>query len=359
MKKILSVFLVAGLFLPCFSQTTNYSPMGGEGAVYYLPKTGVKVHVRVEKTTYTPGELCKYAERSLKMTGVAQEASETYRVVSYGVSTFAIPDKDRSYTMKLNAKSAATNVVLSDEGVLLAINAEPRTIEEYKPFVPAKRPVAVNPRQFLTEEMLAAGSYSKLAELVALEIYDIRDSRAMLTRGQADYMPSDGEQLRLMLNDLAVQDEALTSLFCGTTVRDTTEHVVTYIPEPTADEAPVKEVLFRLSKSRGIVDADDLSGAPYYVYVEDLFNAPDPDEDAMEAMARSARAGGVYVNVPGKVLLKLYQGAREVLSTNLFLGQFGYPELLSNDLFFKHPTTKLTLNPITGGVLKLEAESPK
>ena len=49
-----------------FSQTqiSDYKPgLTAEGAVYYLPKTAIRVAVKVEKTTYAPGEFCKYAER--------------------------------------------------------------------------------------------------------------------------------------------------------------------------------------------------------------------------------------------------------------------------------------------------------
>lgn len=47
----------------------------------------------------------------------------------------------------------------------------------------------------MTEEILIAGSTAKMAELVAKEIYNIRESKNSLTRGQADYMPKDGAAL--------------------------------------------------------------------------------------------------------------------------------------------------------------------
>ena len=34
-----------------------------EGVVYYLPKTQIEVKVTVTQTTYTPGELCQYANQ--------------------------------------------------------------------------------------------------------------------------------------------------------------------------------------------------------------------------------------------------------------------------------------------------------
>lgn len=68
----------------------------------------------------------------------------------------------------------------------------------------------INPRDFLTEEILMAGSTAKMAELVAKEIYNIRESKNALVRGQADNMPKDGEQLKIMLANLEEQEAAMT-----------------------------------------------------------------------------------------------------------------------------------------------------
>lgn len=52
-----------------------------------------------------------------------------------------------------------------------------------------------------------------MAELVAKEIYNIRESKNALLRGQADNMPSDGAQLKIMIDNLNLQEEAMTKMF--------------------------------------------------------------------------------------------------------------------------------------------------
>ena len=67
-----------------FSQTqiSDYKPgITAEGAVYYLPKTAIRVAMKIEKTTYTPGEFCKYAERYLRQKEVRQNAAVSHRVI--------------------------------------------------------------------------------------------------------------------------------------------------------------------------------------------------------------------------------------------------------------------------------------
>jgi len=338
------------------AQTATSAYMPGvtpEGAVYLLPKTGIKVTVLIEKTTYTPGELCKYAERYLRIKDASPTPSVSYRITNIRQEAFAVADTSKHYAIEFNSKTVATNVRLSDDGILLAINAEPNLLPVTKPFVAAPRPASVNPRQYMNEETLAAGSTAKMAELIAQDIYEIRESRNLLVRGQADNMPKDGEQLRLMLNQLDKQDMAMTSLFTGTTIKDTTEYSMTIIPDKTSD----KKVLFRFSQKLGLLENDDLAGVPYYYMAEDLKTVP--PVEVIDPKKKNKQAQGVYVNIPGK-LRSTISHAQGIVDTAEFpAGQFGNVELLSGALFNKRYTTRLWLHPLSGAVEKIDVEQNK
>ena len=241
----------------------------------------------------------------------------------------------------------------AEDGVLLAINAEPNYQELPTPFKAAPKPAAVNPRQFMNEEILVAGSTAKMAQLTAQEIYDIRDSRSQLVKGQADFMPKDGDQMKLMLSQLDMQDKALTSLFAGTAVCDTLEEVFIVSPNQELKKTP----LFRFSKHFGLVDADDLSGTPYYISVQNLTQLPATDQE--QAAKKKKAENGLYYNVPGKLRSIIYSGNNAVSKEDFPAAQFGNVELLNAELFNKHYGTKLWMNPLTGGIDKLEAEQPK
>ena len=357
MRKILLVFFTFHCsLLTTLAQTAVSTYLPGvtpEGAIYLLPKTGIRIAVQVEKTTYAPGELCKYAERYLRIKDVSPTPSVNYRITDIRQEAYAVADTSKHYAIEFNAKTAATNVRLSDDGILLAINADPTTIPATKPFVAAPRPASVNPRQYMNEETLAAGSTAKMAELIAQDIYEIRESRNLLVRGQADNMPKDGEQLRLMLNQLDKQDQAMTSLFIGITEKDTTEHTITVIPDKMSDQ----QVLFRFSQKLGLLESDDFAGVPYYYKVEDLKTVP--PVEVIDPKKKNKQAPGVYVNVPGK-LRSTISDAKGVISTAEFpAGQFGNVELLSGALFNKRYTTRLWLNPLSGAVEKIDVEQPK
>lgn len=346
-------------FLPCSAQTqlSPYQPgVTPEGAVYMLPRTALQLRVLVEKTTYKPGDFARYAQRYLRLNDVGLEPTTSYSVVSVIPEAIGVPDTTKAFSVKFNAKTVAANVALSDDGLLLAINADPQPLKLAPAFKPAPKPTSLNPRQFMNEDILSAGSTAKMAELTAREIYDLRENRNLLIKGQADFMPSDGAQLQLMLNQLELQDRALTQLFQGTIQRDTTEHVITFMPtESIADQVP-----FRLSQLTGLVKADDLSGTPYYINIEDITTLPSIDEEAASKVKKKLVQTGIYVNVPGKMRVSVYnKDAQRIASTELPAAQFGYVELLSGDLFNKHYTTRLWLNPVSGGVDRLEAEQPK
>jgi hypothetical protein len=359
MRRFLSTLFVISCSLHVFSQTlvASYHPgVTSEGAIYYLPKTALRITVQVERSSFTPGEFCKYAERYLRMKDVITEPTINYSIITIQQEPVAVADTSKCYAIKFDARTSACNVRLSADGILLAINTDEKVATPWSSVNNQKkngRKELINPHSYLSEEILAAGSTAKMAELIAQEIYEIRESRNLLTRGQADYMPKDGEQLRLMLNKLEEQNLALTSLFTGVTVSDTTEYTFTITPNKDIEN----RVLFRLSDKLGIIDADDLAGVPYYINIENLKTVP--PVEVIDPKKKQKQANGVYVNIPGKLRSTISNAQKMMVSNEFPAGQFGNVELLSGALFNKRYTTHLQLHPISGAVEKLQADQPK
>lgn len=342
----------AALLLAASGAKSQTAPLSVEGATYCLPKTQLQFSLQIEKTTYTPGDLAPYASRYLRRDDIKLDPSAEYRIVGIRMSQKAVPDTAKCFTAKADQKHSIRRIEKDENGVLLAINAEPQKAKESAPFVPAPKRKGVNPRDFLTAEMLNAGSKAKMAELCVQEIYDIRENRGLLSKGQADFMPKDGEQLRLMLNSLDAQERALLQLFEGTAEADTTEQVVVFEPVREVD----KQLLFRFSRLLGLTDADDLGGNPYYIRIEDLHTAPvleggDAKKDKDNV--------GIYVNLPGKIRATIFNADRMLGSFELYAPQFGTTESLSGELFSKKCTSRLVLNALTGSIESLQTEPIK
>lgn len=337
--------LLCGILLA--ATTAGIRAQSVEGTSYCLPKLSLRFTVKVEKTTYTPGRLAPYARTYMK-TDVAQQPSETYRIIGVDADPYATPDTSRQFTLTLNKKTSISNVSLTADGQLLAINADATqpTLAE-RTFTPARRPAALNPADYMTQDMLRAGSSAKIAELVAQEIYDIRDSRNQLSRGESDALPKDGAQLKLMYDNMDTQEHALLQLFNGTTERDTSWVTLTYTPTKEGTD-----VLCRFSRHFGLVAADDLSGAPVSITVANQRTALTP---AAEPQAIDKNDIGLRVALPGRITVSVAYGQEQLYKAQMQAAQFGEVESLSSELFGKKQSTQIILDPLTGAIRDMKA----
>lgn len=350
---LLSALLATTSIASAQTELTDYRPgLSEEGAVYCLPKTGMRFVVRTEKTTYTPGEFASLASKYMHLDNVGKEKTVTYKLISLSMTSVGIPDSAKYYAVKFNAKATSSNMEIGDDGILLAINAKPQTVAQPKAFEPAPKPNKKTAQSYLSADILAAGSKLKMAELVAQEIFDIRDSKNQLNRGEADYMPKDGEQLKVMLANLDEQEETMTEMFKGTTEKDTLENVFVYCPTPENS----RQLLFRFSKYKGLVDKDNLSGTPYYINIKDLKTLP-----AEEPIATKKKKveSGIYVNVPSKIKVDVTSESNTIGSYELPAAQYGKTELLSGELFNKKYTTNVVLDPTTGAIKTINSDLQK
>jgi len=344
--------LFFGLLAACHIQAqdvAHYTPGAmAEGVVYYLPKTQIAIKITATKVTYTPGELCQYADRYLRLQGISAQPSEHWEIESIRVSTIGVPDPQKAYAVKLKDKTVTSQVELTADGIIRAINTT--APEEEKPHrdEPAEKPRRVDPRSFMTEEILMAGSTNKMAELVAKEIYNIRESKNSLTRGQADYMPQDGTALKIMLTNLQEQEKALTEMFAGYT--DRTEKTFTFLIEP--EQEMTGQVVCRFSKKLGVLKADHLAGEPVYLSITDESTFPPANE---EAKAKKKLDGVIY-NIPGKAHVNVKTLKKTWFDGELPVTQFGETEVLVNSLFNKKVNTRVIFSPVTGGIMKIDKD---
>ncbi|MBO4429838.1 MAG: DUF4831 family protein [Bacteroidaceae bacterium] len=348
MKRNLFIALTLCMSLAGMAQTqvTEFNPgIAANGVNYMLPMTALKIDASAIKVVYTPGEFAKYAERYLHISGVVPEPSTTWKMTNLSVHQEGVPDTSKIYTVKLKDKTVAPMVQLTPSGILVAVNNHVDLPEQELPKTRTTNH-RMDARQYLTEEILSATSTSKMAELTAQEILDIRESKNAIKRGQVEAMPQDGASLKIVLDELNRQEEALTQLFTG--YADTTYTAKSYAVMPTKDLD--EQVLFRFSRKLGFVDADDLAGDPYYLSVKDKHTVVLPD--AKEAAKRKIE--GLVYNMPSmaNVTISTMQGT--VYEQELPFAQFGTIDMLSPTLFNKGATTKLTLHPATGGLQHLE-----
>ncbi len=354
MKRIalFTIFLTALATTYAQTEVRPYSPgVTTDGVVYCLPKTAMKIAVTASRITKHPGDFHNYARHFLRVNDAIDKQQTIWTITKVQIIPYAVADTSKTYVITLKKNTSAPLCTLSDDGILLSVNAkseQPKVDEPQK--IDSNFTNKIDSRRYLNEEILAAGSELKMAELTAAEIYNIRDSRSELTKGEADYMPKDGEQLRLMLAKLDEQDKALTQLFCGYTDGETKTWVVDYIPQPNKN----RDVLVRFSSQKGVIDADDLSGDPVYINITNKKTVP---------MGRTAITDKklvnkvLFFNVPSQAEVELSFQGQSLIKQELPIAQFGHEEYLSEDLFNKRSSCHIWLNPLTGNISKIEDDT--
>lgn len=347
MKRLfcISVFAMLAQSAVLAQEVNYYTPGTGEGVVYFLPKTQLKITIVATKTTYMPGDLYYYAHQYLKISDARKTMETRWTLKQIDVQTIGIPDSTKAYIVKLKDRNMASNVELTHNGIVRAINTTAPESQEPVYRLEKSAP-ADNPKQYLTEEILLAGSKRKMAELTAREIYTIRDSRNNILRGNAETMPKDGASLQLVIGNLDKQEKALTAMFVGTEASE--DFLFSYVIEPRTD---AEIIPFRFSKHLGALSADNLAGEPYYLVVRPVMPFA-PGVSLPEV--RKKKPEGIIYNVPGEALVTLTHDNKVVYEQKHSLTQIGATEVLVEKLFDRKINTRVVFNPVTGGIVKID-----
>ncbi len=340
------------LGLPLVAQTKvvkkNAVKANNFGITYSLPKTSLIVEAEVTKVTCKAGPYYQYAEKYLAVQDAIAEDAVYYELGKVRLINRGVPDPDNTYIVEFKPGTMAPYAYLTEDGLLCSINTEYVPAEEKaeKKAVAAKQGAAQN--SVLSEELLMAGSTARQAEVAAKQIYRIRESRMDILTGEADNLPPDGEAMKLVIQQLEAQEQTLSHLFTGTTEKTTDIYEVSVIPSDELD----KEVIFRFSKQLGIVDADDLGGAPVYMNLIATERAPQLDPKEAEKKEKSLK--GIIYNVPGKAKVEITMGKRTLYKGEAQITQFGTQEGLAPVMFEdKKAPVKISFYPETGAIKQI------
>lgn len=360
MKKTTALLLAASIALPALGQQTKIltaEKHNEYGLVYSLPLTSLEVEVTATCRTDVAGPFFQYAKKYIGTDKVVKENSEEWNITDVRLTPYGTADRKTSYLMQLKP-GVLTYIGVSDDGMLLTINAAPEAAARHRQSAP--RPMDTPARstgkeylQYVDEDFLGSQSKAKQAEMLAASLMEVRDSKISLTRGTADNMPTDGRQLELMLADLEKQEKALTEAFTGRSYTQTATRTFTYRPDKDG-----RITLFRLSDFAGFVEADDYSGEPVYLNVE-LLHAGELPKDA-DGVEKKFPKDGVAYRLPGTVRVTLSFRSKTLLSKEMEMAQFGTVFGLDPKLFTskKEPSYAI-FDPATGALREIGIVEPE
>ncbi len=354
--RILTLILVAILSIGLNAQVTQKltaSKVNEYGLIYTLPNTVFDITIEAEREVKTPGEFYRYAKKYLNVEEPITEKSETWKLKSITLHQRGTMGDSAEYIMQFK-KGTSPYLFINEENAPLSINAEPLTVDS------TMRPIAQSlskspldseaTMQVITQEMLQSQSIAKRAELAAAQIYALRQSRTEIITGQAEQMPPDGDAMKIVLDNINAQEEALTAMFVGATQVATDVKTITFKPEDNCKN----KVLARLSTVEGLVAENDLSGAPIYISVEITKQGELPVNEA--GIVKQFPKGGVAYRIPGQAKVTLNYDGKEYYNNTLNVAQFGVVFGIDPSIFTdKKSPSYMHFDPVTGAIVEIGA----
>ncbi len=193
--------------------------------------------------------------------------------------------------------------------------------------------------------MMQSQSTAKRAELAASALFAIRQTRNDLITGQAEQTPPDGKSLQLMLDNLEAQEQALMAMFVGTTSTWTDVATFNILPEDDIN----RMVIARISAIDGIVDANDLSGAPVYLNLKVTQRGQLPLNDKGEELP-FPKNGFAYC-IPGTAQITVTYDGRAYFDADKEIAQFGVIYGLAPNSFTDRKAPIFVIfDPATGAI---------
>ncbi len=306
---------------------TNAVKSNNFGVVYSLPETSVVVKLKVKKTTYERGEFYQYSQRYLNIAPVTEDHTD-YLLEDVIVVNRPIVDKANSYMVAFRSNAISPYVSLTEEGLIAAINDDVQLEKEDSFDLPEADGEFIDPTRYLPAEVLHAGSNAKRAELIAKQIFELRQSKNDILMGDADNMPPDGEAYKVVMQELNNQEQALTEMFTG---RSQSEYLVKEYTVVPTQNAINKEVIARFSTKLGPVDTDNLAGEPIYLTLEPNANQDLPQEYLTNPAAYEKKIrNGIVYNIPGKAQVTIEHNNKRLRSVEMDVVQYGSKDVMTH-----------------------------
>jgi hypothetical protein len=320
--------------------------------IYGLPQTAMKVEVTAVKRVKKAGPFYRYAEKYLNITNVVVEDQEEWVLKLVNVVPIGKADVSKLFAIRMSGPGQAQNVNLNREGVLCGINLSlfseqplPQPAFQSLPIIglPEVNFSAVP----MLEKQLIKTSTAAMAEEVANHIYKIRKRRTKILTADYDKLPPDGDAYAIVVDELNRLEKQFTELFVGKVEEQVVTRVFEYIP---GKQGNGNNVLFRFSKSDGIVDKMDVTGTPVYIEVKDETVRHLPENEIKDSKASAKQ--GLFYCVPGKARVRVLDRTVLLFEQEMDVAQFGQLVSLPAGLL-ERKNVEIELSPVTGALIRV------
>jgi hypothetical protein len=393
MKKIIATSILLHLVIACtvFGQINvlridnNAAPQTKDGIFYSLPRTVVKIEVKIDRIENYKGPYADFALRFLGLKNVVAANSIDYNISDISISTYPEPDPDQYYFVELGDKISKSEkagmLSLSDAGVILGTlpestdtpgsfsgSAKPAEMTaeadkdafgelfKYSADVSVFEKVDTIIRKINIDTMTVERQYykrtmvEKSPEQKAKEAADfiskIKDNRFNLISGiqEVNY---NKETLEYMDDQLNRMEKEYLKLFTGISVHKSVTFSYKYIPVPNQINTEIP--IFKFLRSKGVIDLDEPGGKVVTIRIQRVGNT-NTVANYLKKAEKESKVQGFSYRIPelARVSVKLDENTQE--ETQCLVSQLGVVTNLPAGKW------KVQFHKETGGIKGLEIQ---
>jgi len=391
-KRFLAVLLILSLYSAgSFAQINvvhidnNAMPLTGEGIFYSLPRTVVRIDVKIDRIENYKGPYADYALRYLGLKNVVIANTVEYKISDITITTYPEPDPEQYYFVELGDKvSKGVDpglLTLNNSGLILGTIPMPadsgrkevriQTTEEpplesstdafgelfkYSADVSVFEKVDTIIRKINIDTMTVERQYlkrtmvDKSPEQKAREAADfiskIKDNRFNLISGYQE-VNYNKETLEYMDSQLKQMEKEYLKLFTGVSLQRTMMFSYKYIP--VSNQINTEIPIFKFLKTKGVIDLDEPGGKIITIKIQRVGNT-NTVASYLNRAEKETKLHGFYYRIPelARVTVKLDEFTQE--ETQCLVSQLGLVTFL--------PTSKwrLLFHEETGGIKGLQID---
>lgn len=327
---------------PLNTENLDYS---GDGFIYALPSTTVRLDITINKTEKFKGKFSDYSVKLLGITEMITKDAVHYEISDVKISTESDVDTSQLYFARFPKKlsdDAGFFIQLSEQGFISAfhqIKKEDDSRNEkdvvVTPFKDLLKPVLIEKvdtiirrvsidTTIIEEKVLKRSISEKSNEQQAREIadliYRIEDNKFSLITGYQEVNYSK-ESLQFMLDNLNRMEREYLDYFKGTTVRSKETYTFYYKPQAKPEEA--FNTFFRFSPVDGIYDKNSRSGEAVSINVAPSNTLKAARSFENERMQVKRKNKGIYYRIAEPVTIQVKLGNTIIASEKTFVSQMG------------------------------------
>ena len=363
----------------------NAAPQTKDGVFYSLPRTVVKVDVKIDRIENYKGPYADFALRLLGLKNVVEANSIDYKISDISITTYPEPDPDQYYFVELGDKTSKGEVAgllsLSESGVILgtlpgsddsagsqawllkkeevSVDADKDAFGElfkYSADVSVFEKVDTIIRKINIDTMTVERQYykrtmvEKSPEQKAREAADfiskIKDNRFNLISG-AQEVNYNMETLEYMDDQLNRMEKEYLKLFTGISLHRSLTFSYKYIPVPNQINTEIP--IFKFVRSKGVIGLDEQGGKVVTIRVQRVGNT-NAVANYLNKAAKESKVQGFSYRIPelARVSVKMDEDTQE--ETQCMVSQLGVVTSLPAGKW------KVQFHRETGGIKSLEIQ---